>query len=152
MAVLLTQEEADELLEMLKKCASAALNFPAFGRRADFDVTGINDKSKKFVISVNRKNRYVNKVSFVARYKSGDVRLLRLDVNPSERHTNPEGTDGNTIEGTHLHIYKEGFHDRYAIPFDLKDKGLDDTFKSFLERFNVVDIPQIRMQISDKEV
>ena len=152
MAVVLTQEEAEELLKMLKRCVLKVLNFPSLGKRADFDVTGINDKSEKFIISVNRKNKEAHKVSFVARYRQGDVRLLSLDLNPSEKHTNPEDCGGEVIEGTHLHIYREGFHDKYAIPFVIDDVGLENAFITFLQKFNVVEIPKIRTQLTAEEV
>ena len=43
--------------------------------------------------------------------------LARLDVNDRE-HKNPDGTK---VGETHLHIYKEGFNDRFA--YDPKEHG-----------------------------
>lgn len=40
------------------------------------------------------------------------VRLLRLDSN-GRVHSNP---DDSLVDGTHLHIYKEGSHDQWAYP------------------------------------
>ena len=83
MAIILTQEEADELLEMLKKCVQKSFSLPKNGERDNLEIQAINDRSKIFIISVSRVNKSVDKVSFTARYKKGDVRLLRLDVSPT---------------------------------------------------------------------
>jgi len=40
--------------------------------------------------------------------------LVRLDINGSP-HTNPDGT---RLDGTHLHVYREGYEDRWAYPID----------------------------------
>ena len=149
---MITQEEADELLQMLKSCVSTFLNLPSIGNREQFELTAINNKSKRFMVSVNRANKFVEKISFTALYKEKNIRLLRLDINPTQKHTNPIQLGGEELIGTHLHIYKEGFHDKYAIPFDVTNPQLEKIFFSFLEQFNVIKIPPIRVQISDKEV
>ena len=51
--------------------------------------------------------------------------MIRLDINGSP-HTNPdtdtvpvdflEGFNGETIESPHIHLYVEGFMDKWAIP------------------------------------
>lgn len=152
MAVVLTQEEADELLEMLKKCVQQSFSLPKKGEKDDLEIQGINDRSKFFIISVNRANKTANKVSFTARYKKGDVRLLRLDVAPTAPHRNLEEFGGEKIVGTHLHIYKEGFEDKYAIPFDIDDPDLYKYFLIFLDEFNVVERCKIEFQTDLKEV
>ena len=114
MAVLLTQEEATELLELLKKCVSSSISLPKQGGREDISVVSTERESEKFIISVNRRNKRVNKVSYVARYKKGDVVLLRLDVGVTSPHVNPEVLGGEILTGPHLHIYREGFEERYV--------------------------------------
>ena len=138
MAVLLTQEEATDLLELLKKCVSSSISLPKQGGREDISVVSTERESEKFIISVNRRNKRVNKVSYVARYKKGDVVLLRLDVGVTSPHVNPELLGGEILTGPHLHIYREGFEERYAIPFDIKNDDLITNFLAFLKRFNVL--------------
>ena len=121
MAVLLTQEEATELLELLKKCVSSSISLPKHGGREEISVVSTDRESEKFIISVNRRNKRVNKVSYVARYKKGDVVLLRLDVGVTSPHVKPELLCGEILTGPHLHIYRERFEERYAIPFDIKN-------------------------------
>lgn len=51
--------------------------------------------------------------------------LVRLDINGAP-HTNP---DGQRLGGTHLHIYREGFEDRWAYPVDPREfRNLSDTW------------------------
>jgi len=59
------------------------------------------------------------------------VVLVRLDVDGAP-HTNP---DGELLSGTHLHLFREGYDDRWAYPVDpnnfnlLSDPG--STFQDF---------------------
>ena len=59
------------------------------------------------------------------------VVLVRLDVDGAP-HTNP---DGERLSGTHLHLFREGYDDRWAYPVDvntftlLSDPGT--TFQEF---------------------
>lgn len=152
MAIILTQEEADELLEMLKKCVQKSFSLPKNGERDNLEIQAINDRSKIFIISVSRVNKSVDKVSFTARYKKGDVRLLRLDVSPTWTHRNPEALGGEKIIGTHLHLYREGFDDKYAEHFNVDDPDLYKYFLAFLDKFNVVEKCEIKLQTELEEV
>lgn len=143
MAELLRQEEADELLKMLKRCVDASIALPSCGFRKDYDVFAIEQKNEKFIVSINRKCSFVDKVSYVARYRKDNTLLLRLDVAPTASHKNPPELGGEIIDGTHLHLYREGFEVKYAIPFDVKDINLEKNFFEFLDQFNVIDRPSI---------
>lgn len=140
--VVLTQEEADELISMLKKCVERELSLPSQGYRSDVDVVSVV-RGHKFIISINRQNRRSGKVSFNARYRKGDVTLLRLDIGPTTPHQNP---DGEIINGPHLHIYKEGCEERFAIPFDINDQNLGEICREFMLKFNVNPTPKIIYQ------
>lgn len=43
--------------------------------------------------------------------------LARLDIDGAP-HTNP---DGEILDGTHLHIYREGYEDKWAEPLSSDD-------------------------------
>ena len=60
---------------------------------------------------------------------------MRLDVNPTGVHTNP---DGEKINGTHLHIYTEDYDERYAIEFDTENKDLFELCFTFFKKFNII--------------
>ncbi len=147
----LTQKEADDLLDLLKKCVETKISMPSKGCREDCDVYAIEKKNEKFVISINRKTLFTDKVSFVARYLRDNTILLRLDIAPTAPHKNPPGFPYEEINGTHLHIYKEGFESKYAIPFEVNDELLEDKFLSFLKMFKVIEEPIIICQTEISE-
>ena len=69
--------------------------------------------------------------------RSGEI-LMRLDVNPSGKHRNP---DGEMIAGTHLHVYTEEHGMTMAVPFDTESKDLFELCFVFFEKFNIVKPP-----------
>lgn len=70
--------------------------------------------------------------------------LLRLDYNVDDPHRNP---DGSMLKGSHLHMYVEGFRERWAkelpatVFSDFTDKQR--TLCEFLKYCNVEEIPII---------
>lgn len=164
MAKILTQEEANELLDLLKKCVKEYVIFPNKKQKECFDVIAddIRDKKSMFIININRANKFADdKISFSARCKQDDILLLRLDIGddingrPPLEHTNPiiEGApySGKHIVGSHLHIYKENYAVTYAIPFQPESEKFVEIFFEFLEYFKVKE-PKIRQQISTEEL
>ncbi len=141
--IVLTQKEADELLQMLKLCVNEIIDFPNRGKRCDFDVISKCNKTDKFMITINNSAKRENKFSINALYKKGNVKLMRLDAGNPPLHTNP---DGEKIKGAHLHIYREGYEIKYAMPFDIENPEIDSIFYEFLDRFNVVDKPKVSFQ------
>ena len=69
------------------------------------------------------------------------VVLVRLDIDGAP-HTNP---DGQKLEGTHLHIYREGYDDKWAYPLDPirfpNPSNLCRAFEDFCGYCNVVNVP-----------
>jgi hypothetical protein len=70
--------------------------------------------------------------------------LARLDVDGSP-HTNP---DGQTIPGTHLHLFREGYDDKWAYPLNpgvftlLTDPGT--TFQEFCAFCSIESAPSVQ--------
>ncbi len=140
----LTQDEAQRLLDMLKRSLIDAINFPARGATKEFDVIG-DTKTDIFSINIYRAKIQPYKYNMGARIKKNGIMLLELHINPTTVHYNP---DGEKITGSHWHIYKEGFGRTFAFPADdiEKDKFVENTL-SFLEKFNVVEPPNISYQL-----
>ena len=62
-------------------------------------------------------------------------------------HTNP---DNKQFNGPHVHIYKEGYDDKFAFPVSeigIDEKAIDKegVFKTFLNYCNIVYCPKISL-------
>ena len=146
----LTQEEADILIAMIKKFIDKkgngqVMELPNIKERVFFEVVG-EKREDKFLIHLEDKriNEYAKKFTCQGRLKSNDIILMRLDINPTGRHKNP---DGEKIHGNHIHIYKEGDDDGWAIPIDIDDNSFIEVCYNFFERFNIVEPPYLQNRI-----
>ena len=68
---------------------------------------------ERFLLDVWRGTLRLSKLKFQNRVRTAII-LVRLDVDGAP-HTNP---DGARLAGTHLHVYKEGYDDRWAYAVD----------------------------------
>jgi hypothetical protein len=139
----ITQAEADALIEMEKRRADdAAVLFPIPGTRLSVALTSV-DKRENFSLDITRARIKLTKATYQNRARQAIV-LMRLDLDgPS--HRNP---DGEEIPCPHLHIYREGYGDKWAIaaPADRYPDPADlfTTFEVFMVHCNVIDPPQIQ--------
>lgn len=143
-AGLLTQAEADKLIEMLKRTVEERIVFPEQKGGLSFTVIG-ERRDDEFIINIDRKGRIAEKCTYQGRVRQSNQVLLRLDIDPNARHTNP-GPDGEIIHGDHLHIYCEEYDMKYAIPFDIQNKDLYDLCYTFFEKFHIMEPPAIFYQ------
>jgi len=142
MPIKLNQKEANNLIEMLKRTVEKEVSFPTGKGRVEFDVSG-DRRDDIFVINISRKGINATGATYQGRVRYSGAILMRLDVNPTAKHTNP---DGMQIVGTHLHIYTEEHDMSMAIPFDVENKDLFQLCRTFFERFNIIEPPQMTMQ------
>jgi hypothetical protein len=78
--------------------------------------------------------------------------LVRVDIDERAKHTNPDGT---LVEGSHVHIAKEGFGDRIAYPIDSDEaimvtganKEIISVFESFREYCRIEKALQINWSL-----
>jgi hypothetical protein len=110
---MLTQAEADQLIAMSKHFIQPppAISIPP-GTDDTFDLAGPSDR-ERFLLDVWRGTLRLSKLKFQNRVRTAIV-LVRLDVDGAP-HTNP---DGSFLTGTHIHLFKEGYDDRWAYPVD----------------------------------
>ena len=148
MATKLTQKEADMLIGMLKKAVEKEIEYPSGKGRIEFDVTG-DRREDIFAVNISRKGINAGGATYQGRVRTSGVILMRLDVNPTAVHPNP---DGEKIVGTHIHIYTEEHGDGWAIPFDVEDKDLYELCYAFFERFNIIEPPAVHYQLKLTEV
>jgi hypothetical protein len=139
---MLTQAEADGLLAMRKTFIQLRVISLAPGSDETHDLVG-GDGKEQFLLDLARGSIRLSKLKFQTRAKKIVV-LARLDVDGAP-HTNPDGTP---LGRTHIHLYREGYEDRWAFPVrsdafsDLADPGkvLDD----FLRYCNVDGRPSLQ--------
>src|SRR5207245_10166444 len=77
------------------------------------------DRREEFILTIERGNRNRLRLKYQTRARRVII-LARLELNGS-RHRNPLGSPykpGEWLNGTHLHLYREGFDDRsaYELP------------------------------------
>ena len=152
---MLTQGEADALVAMPKKRKSdESYDFPLPGETLTIPIIS-DDEREEFLIDINRGRIKLIKCTYQELYRTTTI-LLRLDVD-GPPHTNPEVIsvpisylaphNGKTIECPHLHLYVEGYMDKWAIPTPTDRfpniTDLYGTLQDFFDYCNVIDKPQI---------
>jgi hypothetical protein len=139
----LTQDEADKLMTMEKRAVDDKLwLFPAPSERVAIPLTSF-DKREGFMLDVTRSQLKLTKATYQNRAKAVII-LMRLDLD-GPLHRNP---DGEEIPCPHLHIYREGYGDKWAVtaPADRYTNTLDlySTFEAFMQHCNITDPPKIQ--------
>lgn len=139
----LTQQEADEMIAMLKRTLTDVVSIPDRGKKTSFQVEGTS-KRDNFTIQIFRGAINGFKYDIGARITVAGVLLLELHINPSNKHTNP---DGSTILGSHWHIYSEQYGRSFAVEAEdiQSDRFVENTLL-LLQRFNVVECPVVEHQ------
>ena len=138
----ITQSEAEALIAMEKHRASDdRYSFPLGGRSVSIPLQSV-DKREQFLLDISRglidlgRGKYQNRARQV-------VVLVRLDFGGSP-HRNP---DGEEIGSPHLHIYREGFGDKWAIPLPAdrfpRTANLRSTLDDFMQFCNITLPPNI---------
>jgi Family of unknown function (DUF6978) len=139
----LTQDEAEKLIAMEKRAADERTwNFPGPGDQIAVPLESM-DKREIFVLDVTRSQIKLTKVTFQNRARVAII-LYRLDMDGAP-HRNP---DGQEISCPHLHRYREGYADKWAVPAPM-DRFPDTTnllltLDAFMEHCNITEPPAIQ--------
>lgn len=147
--IFLTQCEANSLIKLDKISDSSApgnnsnvIVLPDLGGKINVPLICINQR-EKFSLDLSRGRISLNKKTNQLRCHQV-ICLVRLDIGgPS--HRNP---DDEEIPSPHLHIYKEGWGDKwaYAIPKD-QFQTLDNYYKTlfdFMKYCNITEPPMFQ--------
>jgi len=140
----LTQSEADALIAMEKqRVDDKQWVFPVPGSRLAIPLISM-DKRENFILDVTRAQVKLTKVTYQNRARQAII-LLRLDLD-GPPHRNP---DDQEIPCPHLHIYREGFGDKWAIPAPPAEypdpTNLFSTFEAFMQHCNIIVLPDIQL-------
>ena len=153
---MITQSEADHFINMKKKRANdETFCFPRPGMSLVIPIVS-EDARESFLIDVNRGRIRLTKCSYQERYQKTII-LVRLDINGSP-HPNPYvqavplpyllSYNGVTLPTPHLHLYVEGYMDKWAIPLPdgkfIQTHNLSLTLEDFFHFCNIVDPPAIQ--------
>jgi hypothetical protein len=107
----LTQAEADALIAMEKHRANEGhADFPMGGQSVVLPLQSA-DKREQFLLDLSRGRIDLLKVKMQNRGRQVVV-LVRLDLGGAP-HRNP---DDEEIPVPHLHVYREGYGDKWAVP------------------------------------
>lgn len=138
----LTQAEADALIAMAKRRVDDSLwRLPITGGRLSIALMSL-DRREQFALDVYRGRINLAKGTYQNRGRHVVV-LVRLDFGGSP-HRNPDGAE---IPSPHLHLFREGFADKWAIAVpagrfsDIGDQRR--TLQDFMAYCNIVEPPNI---------
>lgn len=138
----LTQVEADALIETEKRrIDDARYSFPRLGGSLTIPLES-TDKREKFRLDVSQGRIDLAKVKYQNRARQVVV-LIRLELNAAP-HRNP---DGEEISCPHIHIYREGYGDKWAYPVPESFTDIDDSQQAlddFMAYCNITEPPEIQ--------
>ncbi len=141
--ITLTQAEAEALIAMEKQRVNEdQSDFPMGGQSLILPLQSL-DRREQFVLDLSRGRINLSRIKMQNRGRQVVV-LVRLDLG-SAPHRNP---DGEEIAVPHLHIYREGFGDKwaFAVPTDQFTATSDvwRTLEEFLRFCNITQPPHIQ--------
>ena len=139
----LTQAEADALLALEKhRVDMTQWDYPGLGGTVTIPLISA-DRREPFLLDLRRSRIVLAKGTYQTRCRHIAI-LVRLDFGGTP-HRNP---DGEEIGSPHLHVYREGFGDKWAFPIpesyfsNLQD--LWQMLEDFMRFCNIVEPPDIR--------
>ncbi len=103
------------------------------------------ESKELFLLDFYRGNIEITKYTINKRYRQTIV-LLRYDN--GGRHTNP---DGEKFVGPHIHLYKEGYNDKFAYPVSVVDiketDSMELVFTKIMYFCNIKRMPSIEISM-----
>ena len=144
--IILTQVEADVLIAAEKHRSDEGHHqFPMRGESLSVPLHSA-DRRENFLLDLSRGRIDLRKVKMQNRGRQVVV-LVRLDLGGAP-HRNP---DDEEIPAPHLHLYREGFGDKWAVPLphDRFRNPVDGwaTFEDFLQFCNITRPPHIQREL-----
>lgn len=137
------QREADALFEMEKhRVSDDVYDLPSAGQKEVIKLQSV-DGREEFLLDLWRGRIDLHRVMMQNRARQV-VRLARLDIGGAP-HRNP---DDEEIPAPHLHLYREGYGDSWAIPIPLEYfTATEDpyrTLEEFMSYCNITEPPKIQ--------
>lgn len=139
----LTQAEADALITLAKhRVDTTEWEYPSLGGALSIPLVSV-DRREQFLLDLRKGRIDLAKGTYQNRGRQVVV-LVRLDFGGAP-HRNP---DGREVGSPHLHVYREGFGDKWAVPLP-NDRFADSRdpwrmLEDFMRFCSVVEPPIIR--------
>jgi hypothetical protein len=138
----LTQAEADALIALEKhRVNEERHDFPTAGGVLTLPLHS-TDKREQFLLDISRGRIDLLRVKYQNRARQAVV-LARIDFGGAP-HRNPDDKD---VPCPHLHVYKEGYGDKWAVPLSIdrfrKASDLWTTLEDFMLYCNITKPPHI---------
>ena len=128
MEINLSQTEADQLLAMEKHSATEDVyDYPYHGGSIQLPLQS-PDKREQFILDVSRSQLNLTKGTYMNRGRNIII-LARLDFG-GQPHRNP---DDSEVPSPHLHLYLEGFGDKWAYPLPTSFGSISDPWSTLLD-------------------
>ena len=108
---MLTQEQADRLVALMKEATRTDLFVWEKNKRQDEKVVSIGDEKIEFILSLKH-----NPLKIRLHFRTRDRNNGLVCVDNKRFHTNPDGTE--VRNQPHLHVYREGEDLDWAEPVD----------------------------------
>lgn len=141
----LTQAEADALLAVEKRRVNNETHpFTAMVGKVEIPLQSA-DGREQFLLDMSRGRINLMKGTYQTRGRQ-TVILARLDFGGAP-HRNPDGVE---MTCPHLHLYREGYGDKWAEPLPAKFGSTDDLWNllnQFLKYCNVTDPPLFEQEL-----
>lgn len=139
----LTQAEANALIALAKhQVDETEWDYPDLGGAVSIPLVSA-DRREQFILDLRRGQIDLTRGTYQNRGRQVVV-LVRLDFGGAP-HRNP---DGEEIDSPHLHLYREGFGDKWAVPvpagYFRNVANPWQTLDDFMRYCNVVEPPNIR--------
>lgn len=136
---MLGQAEADALIAMGKTFLKRKTICLPPGIDESRELVG-DDKTELFLLDLWRGTLRLSKYRYQTRGRRIVV-LVRVDIDGAP-HTNP---DGGNVGPSHIHVYREGFEDRWAHPLNpaqfSDSTDIVQTFHDFAAFCSIRDVP-----------
>lgn len=134
----ITQAEADALIAMEKRRVNdIRWDYPGLGGSISIPLIS-NDKRENFLLDVSRGRIDLAKGTYQNRSRQVIV-LVRLDFG-GQPHRNP---DGQEVSSPHLHLYREGYGDKWAAPVPVnRFPNMSDLWQTLLDFMSFCNITE----------
>ncbi|MCB0421351.1 MAG: hypothetical protein KDD61_10155 [Bdellovibrionales bacterium] len=141
---MIDQNLADSLIRLRKRRINDAIHDLGQSKLI-IQLVGETSPQEEFLLDIHKASIRIEQHGLNKRVRKS-IGLVRVDLGSTLEHSNP---DGSKIIGSHMHIFKEGYDLKWAVPLPysgalgtFQDQGnLLSNFDQFCQICNIVEPP-----------